>query len=247
MYASPHPATRENLLRSMNRKIVPSLLVVGAIAILCISQVYTIREDGGADLLWDKSEGYLFVYENYRGFRISYLAYPWVVFKQYLNAPPDPDDEYVSAAVFHITSAGIERYSLDLPAASLETPFEGQIYANCNGSLCKWAGAHFEPASEEERRKLDGLNRLAPNDIDDGPDGWSKRRIGLALHDYQFSVGIGKVAKLDVDVTNAERAAYSRMSVVLLRPGQSPEKVWYRDGYPRRVSKAEYDQLFHRH
>src|SRR5271166_2314522 len=221
MYASPHPATRENLLRSMNRKIVLSLLVVGAIAILCISQVYTIREDGGADLLGAKSEGYL-------------------------NAPPDPDDEYVSAAVFHITSAGIERYSLDLPAASLETSFEGQIYANCNGSLCKWVGAHFEPASEEERRKLDGLNRLAPNDIDDGPDGWSKRRIGLALHDYQFSVGIGKVAKLDVDVTNAERAAYSRMSVVLLRPGQSPEKVWYRDGYPRRVSKAEYQQLFQR-
>jgi len=245
MCASLHPVTREIPLRLTDRKTIFGWLLLGAIAILLIPQVYGIREDGGADLLWNDKEAYLFVYENYRGFRIRYLTYPWVIVKQYLfYAPPDPDDEHVSAAVFHVTSAGIERYSLDSAGASLQTPFEGQIYANCHGSLCKWAGTHFEPASEDERRKLDGLNRLAPNDIN-GADGWSKRRIAYELHDYQFSVG--KDAKLEVHVTNAAKAAYSRMSVVLLRPGQSPEKVWYRDGYPRRVSKAEYDQLFHRH
>lgn len=232
-------------LRLADRKTVFGWLLLVAIGILCIPQVYTIREDGGADLLWNDNEAYLFVYDNYRGFRTNYLTYPWIIVKQYLfYAPPDPDDEHVSAAVFHITSAGIERYSLDSAGSSLQTPFEGKIYANCHGSLCKWAGTHFEPASEEERRMLDGLNRLAPNDIDGGPDGWSKRRIGLALHDYQFSVGVGKEDKLEINVTNDRKAAFSRMSVDLLRPSHSPEQVWYHDGYPRWVTKAEYERLF---
>jgi len=32
-----------------------------------------------------------------------------------------------------------------------------------------------------------------------------------------------------------------------VRTGQAPERVWYRDGYPKRVGKAEYRLLFGMH
>jgi hypothetical protein len=232
-------------------KTVMLVLLAGVVALLATIDIHVVRVDSGAYLLWNGSEADLFVHSYHRGFRISYLTYPWVVFKQYLNAPPQPDDEQLSAAVIHVTSSRIKRYDLDLPGdalpPSLQTPFAGEIYANCRGSLCRWAGTHFEPASEDEKKKLDGLNRLVPNDIDGGADGWSKRGIGCGLHDNQFSVEVGREATLHVDVKNAQKAAYCTVSVDLVRTGQAPEKVWYQEGYPKKVSKSEYQQLFQRH
>jgi hypothetical protein len=233
------------------KKFVWILLLAGVVALLATIDTHIVRDDGGADLLWNRNEADLFVYSYHRGFRISYLTYPLVILKQYLNGPPLPDNEKLSAGVIHVTSSGIKRYDLDLTEGalppSLQTPWAGQIYANCRGSLCRWAGTHFEPASEEEKQKLDGLNRLVPNDIDGGADGWSKRAISYASHDYQISVEVGRDATLHVDVKNAQKAAYSKISVDLVHTGQAPERVWYQDGYPKRVSKAEYQQLFGKH
>ena len=39
----------------------------------------------------------------------------------------------------------------------LFTPFEGHIYANCQGTLCKWNETNFEPATEDEGQKLNGI------------------------------------------------------------------------------------------
>ena len=232
-------------------KVIVISLVAGGVVALAFLPIYYVRIDGGADLLWNGNEADLFVYSFPRGFRISYLTYPWVVVKQLLGAPPLPDNEKLSAAVIHITSSAVNRYDLDVPEGSIppsmQTPIAGEIYANCQGSLCKWAGTHFESASEEERRQFDGINRLIPNDIDSGANGWSKRSIGYALHDYQFSIGLGQEVTINVAVTNSQKAAYSRSSVSVLHNRQAPEGVWHQDGYPKRVTKAGYEQLFGKH
>jgi hypothetical protein len=231
-------------------KFVFTVLLAGVVALLALLHVYVVRDDGGAYLLWNGHDADLFVCNSPRGFRISYLRYPWVILEQYLNAPPLPDNEKMSAAVIHVTSSAVERYDLDVPEGSIppsiQTPIAGEIYANCEGSLCKWAGTHFEPASEEERRRLDGLDRLIPNDIDGGANRWSKRSIGYALHDYQFSVGLGQDVTLKAELTNTQKAAYSKSSVYVLRTGKAPQRIWYLDGYPKSVSRAEYNQLFQR-
>jgi hypothetical protein len=75
------------------------------------------------------------------------------------------------------------------------TPSEGHIYANEPelGGLCRWAGDHFEPATREERHRLDGINHLTNKDIDHAEDGRSKHSFTLGPGD------INDTFRIDVD------------------------------------------------
>ena len=224
------------------------LLVVVVIAASAALQMYYIREDSGGDLLWSADEAYLFMGETRRGFHLSYLEYPWMMFKEYLRAPPFPNENRASLTVIRVTPNAVERHVLDVEgnAPDLLTPVGRTIYANCQGTLCKWSGTRFEPATEEERRRLDNINRLSAIDIEN-VNGWSKRGVGATSGDNHFSVELGRQATLSVKQGNVYKSAYDSASVDLLRPGQAAERLWYIDGYPHRVSKSEYEQTFGKH
>ena len=163
-----------------------------------------------------------------------------------------PGYQRTSVTVVHITASGVDRHvveALDEEQANtpdLYTPFEGYIYANYHGSLCKWTGNKFETATAEEQRRLDGTNRLVATDIEKDTAGWSKRGFGEAVSDYEFAVEVG--GKFTLHVTNKRlgRSGGAVVSVTLARPGQPVEDVWRVDGRPRRVSKTEYQIAFKR-
>jgi hypothetical protein len=237
-------------MRNKLKLAVLSAVLVGALMALVFGKLYMIREDSGADLLWNSNEAYLFVNVARRGFRINYLEYPWVVLKELLYGVRGPDDQRTSLTVLHIRASGVERHvveALDEEQANtpdLYTPFQGQIYANYHGSLCKWTGNKFETATTEEQHRLDGTNHLIATDIEKDAAGWSKRGFGEAVSDYKFAVDVGGKFTLYVTNKRVEQSGAAVLSVALDRPGQSPENIWQVDGRPGRVSKKEYESAF---
>ena len=227
------------------------MVVLSSSIALAFSKIYYIREDSAGTLLWNANEAYLFMSVVRRGFRIGYLEYPWVIFKQYLNAPPFPDDRRVSLVVIRVTGSAVERQVVDFPrdtdhAPTLLTPFDKSIYANCQGVLCRWTGTRFEPASDTEQRRLDGTNRLSVPNFN-GVEGWSRQGVGAVAGDSQFSADVGGKVSLVVKLGNIYKSAYSSASVDLFRPGRAPERIWYLDGNPRRIGKKEYQNWFGSH
>ena len=230
--------------------LIASVFVVAAV-VLVFGKIYIIRDDSGADLLWSSNEAYLFTGVARRGFRISYLEYPWVVLKELLYGVRQPDDQRTSLTVLHITVSGVERHVVEASdeeqanTPDLYTPFEGNIYANYHGSLQKWTGNKFEPATAEEQRRLDGTNRLVATDIEKDAAGWSKRGFAQAVSDYEFAVDVA--GKFTVHVTNKRLGRSAGvLSVTLVRPGQPVEDIWHVDGRPSTVSKTEYERVFRR-
>ncbi len=172
-----------------------------------------------------------------------------MVLEQILHGGRDADDNLSSLMVVRITPTTVERHVVDPGTGrDLYTPFEDRIYANCPdiGGLCRWAGDHFERATGEEQRKLDGINRLIQREIDN-EKGWSKHGLGPAPVDYKFTIKADDKFELSVSNVVAKKYGYGAVSVDLLRPGQAPERIWYLGGDPRRVSKAEYERVFGRH
>lgn len=225
-----------------------SVLVI-AIMAFGFGKIYAIRDDCGGDLLWNADEAYLFIGVARRGFRISYLEYPWVMLKESLYGVRLPDDQRTSVTVVHITASGVEQHVVEMlderPANTpiLYTRLQGNIYANCGGNLCKWTGNKFEAATEQEQRRLDGTSQLVEKNMEDG---WSQRTFGGAPTDYQLAVDVGQTFKLGVTNKLLDRTRRSIVSVDVVRPERSPEAIWHLDGRSRRVSKSEYEQAFAR-
>jgi hypothetical protein len=219
--------------------------VVAVIVALTFTQMYHVREDNGGQLLWKGDQAYVFMSVVRRGYHFGYREYPWVILKEYLRAPPIPNDQRRTLDVIRVTPSTLERRVLEVEGNGpiLMTPFEGHIYANCDGTLCKWNETRFEAATEEEGRKLNGISKLSAIDFSE-MDGWSKRGIGPVSDDVHFSIELGKELTLLVRQGNVYKSPYDSSTIDLLRPGHPPEKLWHVDGNPRWVSKNEYERTF---
>src|SRR5580698_8784037 len=171
--------------RSAAMKSVIVLVVIVVLLSLAASvNLYYVSDGAGATLFYKGDEAYLFVGTGSTGYHFSCLRYPFVILKDYFHAPPIPADEHVSGAVIRITPSVVERFQTNFgkevwAAPDFLTPFDDGFYAMCPGVvLCKWTGDRFEPASEEDRRRLDGTNRLFHGDINNQiVNGWSVRQI----------------------------------------------------------------------
>jgi hypothetical protein len=60
----------------------------------------------------------------------------------------------------------------------------------------------------------------------------------------QFEVQIGNQFAISAKNQTSDRRNYAWVSVDLLRPGQTPEKLYNVDGTSRRVSKSDYQSFF---
>jgi hypothetical protein len=239
-------------MRNKLKVTILAAVLVGVAAALVFGKAYFIRDDGGAELLWNSDEAYLFASVARRGTQVAYLEYPLMLLKEALNGVWGLDDQRTSVTVVHIAASGVERHVVEASdeeqanTPDLYTPFEGHIYANYHGSLYKWTGSKFETATAEEQRRLDGTNRLVATDIDKGADGWSRRGFGDSMSDYEFAVDVGGKFTLRVTNKRVGQSAAGVVSVTLVRPGQPVEPIWRLDGSPRTVSKTEYRIAFKR-
>jgi hypothetical protein len=243
------PLTRNSngviALRTMlkNRKLIPFVLLAVLIVAAFSLRAYFVRDDSGGEFLWNGDEAYLFMSVTRRGYKIGYWEYPLALLKEALYGVRGVDDQRTSVTIIHIRNSGIERHVVEAlyeePANTPDfyTPCAGSIYANYHGSLIKWTGNKFETATEEERRRLDGTNRLDEKNMEKG---WSKRGFGEAVSDYQFAVNVSQVFRVEVTNKRLDRAGHSTLSIDLARPGQAPQNIWHVDGRTKWVSRTEY-------
>jgi hypothetical protein len=237
-------------MRTGTKVIIVATILLGAVVAAASRKLYFIHDDDGDDLVWNSNEAYLFMGVARRGYRISYMEYPWATLKQLLYGVRLPDDQRSSVTVVHLTAYGVDRHVVEMLDEQpgnfpiLYTPRHGYIYANCEGQLCKWTGNRFETATEEEQRRLDGTSQLDEQNMDKG---WSRRGFGEASSDYQFAVDVGRTFKLEVTNKLLDRTWRGALSVDVVRPGQNAERIWYLDGRSRRVGRVEYEASFARH
>jgi hypothetical protein len=181
-----------------------------------------------------------------------------------------PEDDLAKIVVIRVDSAGVERHVLNLdrteygrsgPAPSKFTPLEGRIYAfypklighfmqdghqvgnDMNDGLGWWAGDHFEKATEEERRRLDGIKRLTTTDFSNDANGWSRRVLVEGRDNRSFSVDVGDHFRILVNGF-AEGAGNNTTSIELVRPGRAPETIGNFSTRQGMVSRSEYTHTF---
>jgi hypothetical protein len=95
--------------------------------------------------------------------------------------------------------------------------------------------------SDQEEQGMAGEARLSKGDFAN-IDGWSRRginatRAGRDHNQAEFSIDLGGQINILVGEGNP-------VTVDLVRPDHTPERVWYHEQGTRRVSAAEYQRVF---
>lgn len=260
-------------MRNEARRVVVSITMFWATITACGCGYYAL--DGGSSgcVLWNSTEAYLFMEVSDLGFHPTGARVLWVWFRQHViggfAAYEPPVDQRAFLLVMRVTSSGVERHTVKL-ADRLDggpgsdpyrfTPMEEHVYASCpwmigtflqdghlvgkdvGDGLCKWAGDHFEKATEDERRRLNGISRLTDADFERDESGWSRRSFGARSSSLVMSVE-GKFRLLVTNV--AKGTEKSAVTVDLLRPGKTPQRLGTYEAHEGRVSKAEYERTFY--
>jgi hypothetical protein len=232
--------------------LIVVIAILAAMTATAVSRrVYFLDDGGGGDVLWNDNEAYLFINDIQRGYSWSYLWYPVELLKEYFYVVPLPDAQRVNLSVLKVTSTGTEHSMIDEGAdtansPSFYTPFGDQIYAWCLGAICKWTGTNFESVGKSEEQGIGGMSSLSSKEFTH-VNGWSKRGFGPAPAAYKFTIKVNDHFEISVDNRLTEKSRTGGVSVDLLRPGRPLEQIYYVEGDPRRVSRAEYEHVFGRH
>jgi hypothetical protein len=231
------------------------LAVVLLVAVLpAFLKVYFVRSDGGGVVFWDADEAYVFETVVQRGYPMSYWGYLGETIREIFPfGASSPTDTHFSVVVVRVTPELVQRYTTDNYWLGTVQPFEGALYgANLlpGGVLMKWSGTQFErPDSDELNRYYATVSNHPPGLSYDNVAGWSKRPVagefGVAANNTE------KDAHLTIELggrpfTFAMNSGFSSREahIDLLRPPQAPERIWYMDGRPHRVSKSQYETTF---
>ncbi len=203
------------------------------------------------------------------GARVPWILFKRNVIGGFAAYEP-PADQHAYLLVIRVISSGVERHVLKLadrlnggPGSDPDrfTPLKGQIYASCpwligqfmqdghlvgkdvGDGLCRWVGDHFEKATEDERRQLDGINRLTKADFEGDENGWSRREFGAGPKNNKFTIAVGDKFRLSID-TEAKGVERSTVSIDLLRSGKVSERIGVFDAHEGSVSAEEYERVF---
>jgi len=231
-----------------NKKLAIGTLAVGMVLVLSASlNAHFIRIEGGGEVLWNDKEAYLFIASNIVGHHVKWIQYPVLIARESLGSTELPDDSSGSMYVIRVTSSGLERHVFELTdrrpgsGPSMYTPMEGRIWLNYPtlGGLCWWAGDHFERATQEELRRLDGINHLNNRFYRD-ENGWSKDMVTDG-HDSTIKVG----DKFEL-LAGGPRApdGQGAISVDMRSPGHEPTMVFNLDLRVGMISRGEYRRTF---
>jgi hypothetical protein len=181
-----------------------------------------------------------------------------------------PQDQRAHLTILRVGSSGVEHHTLKLAAGengeaggypTSFTPLEGRIYAKCpwlmgqsmkggrlvgnelSEALCWWAGDHFEKATLEESRRLDGVNKLTVTDFENNEEGWSRRGFVAGPNEVKLLIVVGD--KFRVSVANmARKSAGETLSINVLRQGGPPETIGEFVQRNEMVGRSEYRGTF---
>jgi hypothetical protein len=238
-------------MQAKTKTTILLVFLVACLALAALLHVYYVIDGSGVTVFSRGDEAYLFLGDEHTGYRVRYLAFPFVVLRQYFNAPIAPTDELGCSLDVHVTPSKVERHLTqcgdpDLQFVAFLTPFEDGFYAHCRGaSLCKWTDNGFVPATQEEARRVGGESALVKGDMNNQIiNGWHVHRAGWPGDHFEVPVGKDLVISVTNRATNIREWQYPWITVDLLRPGQPPQTLYDVDGSPRRVSKGEYEQTF---
>jgi len=219
---------------------------------------YAINEGTGGFAIWNGNEAYFFVHVDRRGDWSRYLWFPWILFKEYIiggfAGAVIPDDGRAFLVVIHVTAGGIERHSVKVadfitdnssPIFEKYTPLEGHIYVLGPGLLLwRWTGDHFEKATQEEQKRLDGIHRLTDQDFYNDANGWSRRVFYADPAEANFTMNVGEI-RLLVNHQRTKDTKNGTLTIDLQRPGKASERIAVFENRQGNVSKAEYQHAFH--
>ena len=236
-----HPAI-EKIRTVRERAKVAIVLVVIALATF-VKLHFTRDEGGGGYFLWKDDQAFLLMGSSPIGYRMSAVRYLVEPILEFFHGGVLSADEASILTIVRITPAGVERSEQESTVGFYDvTPVNGQIYARCAGGICALSGTKFQLLSEQDGDKVEGS--LSRTDFEN-LNGWSRRTIwpahvGAKTTAYEFSISLSDGDKLLVRGGNP-------VSVDFLRQNLATERVWYHEQRTRRVSKAEYNRIFHRH
>jgi hypothetical protein len=208
---------------------------------------HMIRTDAAGDVLSNGKEAYFFIYREKDGYHVKWIGYPLMAVGESLGVIQQPDDRRGTMYVIRITQSAVERHVVELTdfrpgsGPSMLTPIEGRIWTNFPtlGGLCWWAGDHFEQATQEESRRLGGIEHLwhLDNSYYRDRGGWSKDPL---------SPGQTAVVNLGDDTELAAYGPEGRGSflIEMRKKGSEPITVFSLDVGSGLVSSSEYQHTF---
>ena len=246
---NPNRCQTKKTMRNKRATISFALFVV-VIVLNLYFQMHLVRDWSGATVYSRENEAYIFMGDSHAGYHFPYVAYPFLIFREYLHVGTQADDEHSAELVFHVTPTSIDRQvyvpvDLNHSGPHFITPFEDGLYGMCpGGTLCKWTGKSYESATPEQELRVGGIEHLVRGDTGNQPvNGWVIHRTFRPGE--QFRAQVGKDIVIVVQNHNKEGSVYQWVTIDLLRADKPPEHLYNVDGRsPRRVTKATYDRLF---
>lgn len=246
-----------NPKRCQTRKLMPTKaarllfgLLLAALVLGIFLQMHLVVDWSGATVYSRENEAYILMGESHTGYHFPYIAYPFLMALQSFGAATSPSDEHAAALVLHITPTSLDQQiwvptDLNHSSPLFVTPFEDGLYGMCpGGTLCKWTGKSFEPATPEQLQRIGGTDRLIRGGFGNQPmNGWVVHQSGRPGE--KFTAQVGKDIEVTIQNHNKEASTYNWVTIDLFRPGQPPEHLYNVDGRkPRLVTKATYDHIF---
>lgn len=224
--------------------LIALTVTLGALASL---QVYYVSNGGNGTLFWNENTAYVFLNLDNLGYRLSYLQYIGQTLKEGLGVGREPSDKRYSSVVFTINSSNVNRHAFDDMRLSEYFVIKGIVLSGDQntGILWKWDEDHFERASSQDQHNLTeaGASGMPAPEYDD-LDGWHKR-INIFSHKGEYTYVI-KLNGANLSLETRREGVHD-LSVELVRSDGTIETIWRLDGYPRKVSKAEYEHAFRKH
>jgi hypothetical protein len=215
------------------------MIVIAAFSV----QLYFMDDWVGGVLLWNSHEAYVFSSWSGMGFHFTTAGFLVTLLPAYFGLSGPPDDSRHATTVFHITSTGIEKYVVPDVAFRAYIARDNVIYAWDGGPLWKWAGNHFELATQYEEETIIETPRLtvvtAAKDLSD-PNGWSVKNA-LTSWPPKAQVDLsGK--KIDFLMTLSDLNRKVTLDVQL--PERPKERILHAESRLHLVSRSEYKRRF---
>jgi hypothetical protein len=247
-------------MRNRSKAAIAIAVLVAAVMVAASFSIYAADEGAGGFMIWNRDEAYFFVHVDRRGYSASFLTFPWIMVMEYFGDVTLPSESREFLVVIRVTPSGVERHVVRLADLdnggggtdpSKYTPLGVHIYADCPplDGLCRWAGDHFERATQEERRtimpeRFGPTSRLTTEDFSNDPDGWSRRVFVAGPADRNLTIEVGDQFRLLVKNLGVKGTKNGKVSIDLLRPGKTPERIGDFETYVGRLSRAEYRHAF---
>ncbi len=229
-----------------NRKLLIATICVAILIFLSVSlSAYWIDVSGGGQVLYNNKEAYFFIGSDTLGWHFSWIWYPFVMLMGRAGYIHPPDDNRGVLYVIRVTSAGVERYVVEQTNRSpgsgpgWYTPIEGRIWAHypAIGGLCWWAGNHFEPATQEERQRIDPFKDLKSGYFKN-QNGWSNDMVWVA----NLSIKLDEKVELLLD--GGSDGGREPISIQMSKQDQEPVRIFNLDRSSKLVSRSEYRRAF---